>query len=62
LKKPYASNWVALPFSATNPRRKTMDGKSDMKWWHWVILLTIFGSVPFAESIADGILRLVGVK
>lgn len=39
-----------------------MDGKSDMKWWHWIVGILVFGGIPFAEPIADGILWLIGVK
>lgn len=36
--------------------------EDEMRWYHYIIGMVIFGAIPFADAIADGILWLVGAK
>jgi len=64
------------PNDLTNQRRKKMSEREmawqnhlnkrmrddEMRWYHWIIGLAIFGMVPFADSIIEGIMWMTGVK
>lgn len=39
-------------------RRKMNKERDEMKWYHWVLGISLFLVVPYAEPIADGIIAV----